>query len=1143
MAQKNALDLDLSLTGSQISAGLSSGKRPRSAQQPKRSSPGIEPRKNKTSSLRERSGSIGELSKRKPSPGLSTPLSSYRSEQSDISSVSKNALSIRGRTKSNDDFLALFENSPQPKIKKPATASTVSNHSKKSLKNSSKLIWDNQTLKGKHITNSSRNKPGPESDRSEPHNIFHPQIDNDSSSEEIEDIEESLSRSINKLQTLQNQLSGINNNATEDAKITKTSPRQSAPVSSGIANNMTSQGLSPKNKGPLSKIEKSYQNINHKAPVNQVPKTSDKHVGLNVAEDYIQSLNTAATKIQKWYRRHDVRQKASSAAVRRLLSQKHKEKIEERNHDVKLSLSEKQIEEKKIEERKKVREEKARIARKQAIQDLQKKREENKEVVKKKAELEISYLQANGKLRKTPSNTSLNSKKKSSPVNPLSPSSSRTEKSEATLTNGNVHSAVDEIFQSGPFSPRSRNSGGAENVTPKSTARKSPSQAATQSTLNDLFDTLRKLEAEEHLVTPRPEKKKNTWMDEITKDDDTDDSKEFNLTAENLSKLGRTKDGLGKSGFLTDDKLKSIITFLDEVQVSDRISVIDSELNKINEDLQKPAILVPDGEEIAHMEQAQAVASEVTNTVLSQRLELDEKKRTVHMLQKALNQQRELTVRHAKETEKEMTKRLDFQKDEYEEAIKRHLSFIDQLIDDKKNLSEKCETLVKELKTVDKKYQDKIKNLDENHSLEISKLKDIHAAAEKLRREKWIEDKTKKIKEMTVKGLEPEIQRLIAKHKSEMKKVKQIHDAELLHADERAAQRYVNMTEELRDQLAKEKEEACRRERELAKERYEKQLQQEELAYQQQRRRLYTEIQEEKDRLSTQGTRQRSDLETLKRQLEDSHRHALDAMKTEFEKSREEQEKRHTGEIQDLQERLKLEKEAWEENYMKKQETWLMQKERELKDNVRRDRDKEIELVISRLEEDATSSREECERTAENRIKRFREKYDCEMRELEKSERQAIQKYNQVKAEMAEVEGENARLKVVIKQKDREIADTKKLIEKLQEERGKVSDIIRQEFADRIVTTEEENKRIKNDISELRAKHRIEIEKTKNLSEEIRKQKDEELDEVHKRVKQAILKKEDVVSQLRQQYQAALKRADHLEGLLEQQRKQLLAGK
>ena len=71
-----------------------------------------------------------------------------------------------------------------------------------------------------------------------------------------------------------------------------------------------------------------------------------------------------------------------------------------------------------------------------------------------------------------------------------------------------------------------------------------------------------------------------------------------------------------------------------------------------------------------------------------------------------------------------------------------------------------------------------------------------------------------------MKGLEPEIQRLIAQHKTELKKVKSIHEAELLEADERASQRYVRQIEELRDQLAGEKEAACARERQLAKESY-----------------------------------------------------------------------------------------------------------------------------------------------------------------------------------------------------------------------------------------------------------------------------------------------------------------------------------
>lgn len=69
-------------------------------------------------------------------------------------------------------------------------------------------------------------------------------------------------------------------------------------------------------------------------------------------------------------------------------------------------------------------------------------------------------------------------------------------------------------------------------------------------------------------------------------------------------------------------------------------------------------------------------------------------------------------------------------------------------------------------------------------------------------------------------GLEPEIQKLISKHKQELKKLRTLHEAELLQADERAAQRYVRQCEELRQQLEREKEEQCQRERELAKQRW-----------------------------------------------------------------------------------------------------------------------------------------------------------------------------------------------------------------------------------------------------------------------------------------------------------------------------------
>lgn len=48
-----------------------------------------------------------------------------------------------------------------------------------------------------------------------------------------------------------------------------------------------------------------------------------------------------------------------------------------------------------------------------------------------------------------------------------------------------------------------------------------------------------------------------------------------------------------------------------------------------------------------------------------------------------------------------------------------------------------------------------------------------------------------------------------------------------------------------------------------------------------------------------------------------------------------------------------------------------------------------------------------------------------------------------------DLENEGIRLRSQLKLKDQEVIDVKKLTDQLQNERGKVTDIVRQEFADR----------------------------------------------------------------------------------------------
>ena len=62
------------------------------------------------------------------------------------------------------------------------------------------------------------------------------------------------------------------------------------------------------------------------------------------------------------------------------------------------------------------------------------------------------------------------------------------------------------------------------------------------------------------------------------------------------------------------------------------------------------------------------------------------------------------------------------------------------------------------------------------HGAELSKVRQVAAATDKLRREKWRAEESQRIKEATVRSLEPEIQRIIAKGKADIQRLKTLHE-------------------------------------------------------------------------------------------------------------------------------------------------------------------------------------------------------------------------------------------------------------------------------------------------------------------------------------------------------------------------------
>ncbi|XP_031325175.1 centrosomal protein of 131 kDa isoform X8 [Camelus dromedarius] len=849
-----------------------------------------------------------------------------------------------------------------------------------------------------------------------------------------------------------------------------------------------------------------------------------KEVTEEEAERFIHQVNQAAATIQRWYRHQVQRRRAGAASVQCLLESKQAQQRQRLGEGTLLEQHQQ-----KEAARRRAREEKARQARRAAIQELQQKR------AQKSGNTDLGLLKGTRETGKPQPTQEL----------PLSPGSAAQETRKASNAGAGLRAAgPEDPRQPAPdtaLEPQQFPEDKPQDASSQDTAAgeilevvaPTEGRAKSRATLDDLLDTLKLLEQEPEPL-PRPRaylKDKYAWTDE--------EDYASSLTAHNLERFGRLSVAASPpedGALLSEAKLRSILRFLDETEESGQRQAAPAPQvwRGLREGGRPP--LGDEGLPDAAASQGHVPeeglgcsgpASEASTSAMRLQLEVEEKKQAMVLLQRALAQQRDLTVRRVKETEKELGRQLRQQREHYEATIQRHLSFIDQLIEDKKALGEKCEALVAELKQGDQRRKDREAQMQEQHELEIKKLKELMSATEKVRREKWISEKTRKIKEITVKGLEPEIQKLIARHKQEVKKLKSQHAAELLQADERAAQRYGRQAEELRQHLEREKEALGRQEWERAQQRFEQHLEQEQRALEQQRRRLHSEVAEEKERLGQQAARQRAELEELRQQLEESSSAGGRALRAEFEKRREEQERRHLMELKALKDQLEVEKQMWEANSAKKEEAWLLSRERELKEEVRRGRDEEIERVVRRLEADMTLAREESERAAESRIKRVRDKYEAELSELERSERKLQERCAELKGRLGEAEGESVRLQGLVRQKEKELADVRAVSEQLAGERSGLAQVLRQEFADRLAASEEENRQVRAELAELRARQRLEL-------EQLTREKQAELEEVHGRVKVALAKKEEAVNSLRKQHEAAMKRADHLEELLEQ---------
>ena len=202
-----------------------------------------------------------------------------------------------------------------------------------------------------------------------------------------------------------------------------------------------------------------------------------------------------------------------------------------------------------------------------------------------------------------------------------------------------------------------------------------------------------------------------------------------------------------------------------------------------------------------------------TSDILGLTLELKELKKTNQIMKETIQDLKNEISRNELQYNENTSKALNKQKFEYEEKIEELKSLIANLITEKKNLNEKISLIVNEQEKKEYEYTKKINELIEFHKSDNEKSKDAWFQAEKIRRKKWEENKIKEIKELTIKNLEPELDKILQVHKKELMTQEQRLKDEFRLKKEKLIADYEDKIEKMKKKFLKEKEDLQEKER------------------------------------------------------------------------------------------------------------------------------------------------------------------------------------------------------------------------------------------------------------------------------------------------------------------------------------------
>jgi hypothetical protein len=540
-------------------------------------------------------------------------------------------------------------------------------------------------------------------------------------------------------------------------------------------------------------------------------------------------------------------------------------------------------------------------------------------------------------------------------------------------------------------------------------------------------------------------------------------------------------------------------------------------------------------------------ANITTSEILNMQLELKESKKTVEIMKEIIEELKKELQNKQTEHKKELESRVNNLKFEHENLQDRQTGLIEGLLQEKKKQAQIIDELNEKLQTIDKINHKKIQQMMENFDFEIKKNKDAWFQAEKIRRKKWEDQKAKEIKDMTVKGLEPEIERILTNHKAEVSKMEDRLNEDLRRQRDKLNSESERRISEIKERFIKEKEEALEHERSIATQRMRNQNERLEDEHQEERRRWNANLQAEISRLELLREKDKKIYEDQINKIEERAKQGMDEKEVYYINRIHELEKRAEEKVKNEGENFQIKFEKEKEKFVETKNKEFEAKYKEMKIELVKDRDSQMKLIIDRLAEETKNESKKmqakCEEKADQINKQLR--IDCENYRTQLAELgDKLQAESKVRAMYDENLDSITRK---LQEKERELSKVSKQLLELNsnynEISSKYSSVVKDfnmekldielNYKAKLQKAESDNKLLHEKVETLKSYYESKINDIQNMHKE-------EIMEIEDRIKKTLQRKDEAFKKLQEDLIMKDTTITKYEELLNKQRKELL---